>query len=608
MFFLDRVFDQARTEHRGHAHIARDQDFAGAAAADVLKRLAPRCVRHADVETELCGIHGGEGYPPGVGEACERIALHEREQMKPIDREFFAAGVDGVDDHAPLGLVFPEALERNLADIEAAAPPIGGGGHAAPRQQGERQHGGDDDQHTRRAGVGETTGVEKSHGEKITGSKAHVPSDSRVRVWWCNADFDLTLAHGGGKMPAKIRQAAEAPTWALSFWPALAPDDILLLPSDGMDSRSKALEDFRAYLARVGLHAPRILPVDDFKHNTCVHDGRVPHLFTHLFTPFGWNMTAVDTMKALSLSVRHPDPTAVKHVNSRAFSAALEQVVSGEEACPAVFCASRRAVKAWLETAPPGRYVAKGNHGLAGIGQVRFTLGLADTSGLSPDEATDGAKVSSVGSTLSRLADRHEGLVIEEECAVTREWGVLFRVGRDGRRSTIRRHRLMTGTGGSYAGALVLPDDQARAETDWFKYRDRAYAAVDAVAAALHREGYWGPVGLDMFLYERAGAISLRPLVDLNARQSMAWPVHGLAARFPGRAVLFRQFSATSLELPERADTLQDILSFDANAWRGVLWLTPLLPLARVSVAFIGRDEADVLALQHEFLEHFSRR
>jgi len=405
-------------------------------------------------------------------------------------------------------------------------------------------------------------------------------------VWWCNADFDLTLAHGGGKMPAKIREAAGALSWPLSFWPALAPDDILLLPMGRLPGAADSLEDWRAYLHGAGVRLPRFVPVEGYTGE----DGR-------LFTPFGWNAAAVGMMNDLQARTHHPDPLVVKRVNSRAFSASLEREVSGTEACPTVFCDSRKAVRDWLGTAPQGRYVAKGNHGLAGIGQVRFTL-----------EAPGAEGGDSRRATLERLADRHEGLVIEEECAVTREWGVLFRLSRDGRRSAIRRHRLITSAAGGYAGALALPGDQADREVQWRAHREEASAAVDAVAAALHRAGYWGPVGLDMFVHEGPQGPRLRPLVDLNARQSMAWPVHGLAARFPGRCVLFRQFSATSLTVPRTRDDLQDILSFDVDAGRGALWLTPLLPLARVSVAYIGHDETDVLALHEEFLNTFSRR
>jgi hypothetical protein len=199
------------------------------------------------------------------------------------------------------------------------------------------------------------------------------------------------------------------------------------------------------------------------------------------------------------------------------------------------------------------------------------------------------------------LADRHGGVVIEEELGVVREWGVLFRVAPDGRRSGVRRHRLLSGATGGYLGCMVLPASQAGREEEWAAQRDTAERTVDAVASALHREGYFGPVGLDMFLHSDGGHIRFRPLVDLNARQSMAWPAHGLAARFPDRAVLFRQFPATSIRIPENYRALEAMMSFDHTTQRGAIWITPLLPLARVSVAFVGHDEADVLALHQEF-------
>jgi hypothetical protein len=299
----------------------------------------------------------------------------------------------------------------------------------------------------------------------------------------------------------------------------------------------------------------------------------------------------------LRLKAHYPDLEVVRRVNSRAFMLDLERRISGDSACRATLCASRQAVQDWLSQAAPGRYLAKGNHGLAGIGQMRFAL----------DQSGESLPREQVAAPLKRLADRHGGVVIEEELGVVREWGVLFRVAPDGRRSAVQRHRLLSGATGGYLGCLVLPGSQAEGEGEWASHHDTAERTVDAVAAALHHEGYFGPVGLDMFLHSHGEQLRFRPLVDLNARQSMAWPAHGLAARFADRAVLFRQFPAKSIRIPDHYAALDDLISFDRRAHRGAIWITPLLPLTRVSVAFVGHDEADVLALHQEFLRFVSR-
>lgn len=493
--------------------------------------------------------------------------------MKPVQRKPLVTGVDGGDDDAPLGLVFPEALEGDVGDVEGTALPVGACGQAA---SGEQEQG------------------RKSGGEKETAHSSKVQSGAdeaplpRARLWWCNADFDLTLAHGGGKMPVRILEAAGAMTWPL--WPALDPDDFLIVPEPPPAG-------YRAYLEGMGLRVPHFVTEDGIPPED------VAPLRRARFTPFGWNAAAAARNARMNRPAAHPPLEVVRRVNSRAFSRELEETLCGDAACRATFCPTGKSVDLWLQTAPAGRYVAKGNHGLAGIGQLRFELpGHArDGSGAQPAHA-------SLSASLRTLAARQGGLVVEEELAVVREWGVLFRLGRDGRRSPLRRHRLLSGPMGGYAGALVLSDNASREEGLWNRHRDEALRAVDAVAHALHEAGYFGPVGIDMFVFRRDGALHLRPLVDLNARQSMAWPAHGLAARFPGKALLFRQLATASL--PRFNDyrallTQCDNLSFDDVAQRGAILLTPLLPLSRASWAIIGRDEADVYVLQDAWLEAF---
>jgi hypothetical protein len=381
-------------------------------------------------------------------------------------------------------------------------------------------------------------------------------------------------------MPAKILEAARAMAWHL--WPALAAEDTLVVPQLPPDG-------FPEYLSGLDVTPPHFLPIRD----PAAPASRLPDFLR--FTPFGWNDEAVRLNAQGAHPSAHPDQAVVRRVNSRAFGLELERELFGEEACPAVFCASADAVNEWMASAPTGRYVAKGNHGHAGIGQLRFSLPAP-----SPDEAAR------LAVTLKRLAARHGGVVFEQEQQVGREWGLLFRIGRDGSLSEFRVHRLLSGSAGGYAGALVTPDP----DPDWNRHRARAEDGARRIAAALHRAGYFGPAGIDLYAHGDgsggADGARLRPLVDLNARMSMAYPAHGLAARFPGRAVLLRQIPAGALRIPGEYKDLRlswDKLSFNSALRRGAIWLTPLLPLPRHSLAFVGDHEADVLSLQREVLK-----
>jgi len=113
-------------------------------------------------------------------------------------------------------------------------------------------------------------------------------------------------------------------------------------------------------------------------------------------------------------------------------------------------------------------------------------------------------------------------------------------------------------------------------------------------------------VGVDVYAWQYGDDVCFRPLVDLNARCSMAFPVHGLSRRFPDRAILISQ-TPSSVPLPKSPDELRNRLGdlhFNPATKRGVFLITPLIPgPRRHAFAFIGADESDVKALQQKTLQ-----
>jgi len=128
---------------------------------------------------------------------------------------------------------------------------------------------------------------------------------------------------------------------------------------------------------------------------------------------------------------------------------------------------------------------------------------------------------------------------------------------------------------------------------------------MSVLAAQLHREGYFGPVGVDAYAWQNGDEVHFRSLVDLNARCSMAYPVHGLSRRFPDKAVLISQ-TPSSVPFPKSPDELRDRLGdlhFNPEVKRGVFLITPLMPgPRRHAFALIGENESDVKALQQKTL------
>ncbi len=437
----------------------------------------------------------------------------------------------------PLGLVFPKPLEMHRVHLEAAALSIRGGGEKG------------------------TTGQEKN---LETQKPPHGLDSIHVRpgrVWLCNVEFDLTLATRA--LPPKLAALSRQMAW--HFWPALDGGDQLLVSE-------KSPPDFREYLESLGFSLPTFTVKAD------------P---SRLFTPFGWNREAAGINAQQANPASHPEIALVAKVNSREFSSALESELFPEESDASragAFFRNEEDLSRWIGEAHPGRWVAKGNHGHGGVGQMRFHI--------------PGPEVAAI---LGRILKDHAGLAVESEHDLAVEFGVLFRLFADGSRSEIRCHRLLSRSGGGYIGALKVPADPEIAA--WLPSIEKS---VKAVALRLHAEGYFGPVSLDMYAHRDGEKLRFRSLVDLNARCSMAYPVHGFSHRLPDRAVQVFQFPAKTLRRPETLGGFRKelgVLHYDPATERGVFWVTPLLPgMIRHTLAFVGRDEEDLREIRSRVL------
>lgn len=452
-----------------------------------------------------------------------------------------------VEHNLPLGSVFLASEEMHRSDIDPAAFPVGDAGiQGTPAEQD--------------GGQGGEKKNESAHGVEIT---------KPGREWFCNAEFDLTLTPDPSPtqwergeerkketVTPRLLNVAREMAWQL--WPALAKGDRLLVPS-------APPQDYLDYLMNLGFDLPEFALKSD------------PN---HVFTPFGWNQEASDLNQRHSHPSEHPELAVVAKVNSREFSLQLEAEWGAH------FCRTSEELKKWFVTAASGRWVAKGNHGHAGIGQLRFSL---------PEEAGE------IQAALNRILEAQGGLVLEPEQKILVEFGCLFLLSKQGSILASRCHRLLSFSGGGFAGALWLPRD-----SEFLRWQSAIEKSLSDIAIRLHREGYFGPVGVDVYAWQNGDEVRFRPLVDLNARCSMALPVHGLSRRFPDRAILISQIPS-SVPLPKSPVELQNRLGdlhFNPAAKRGVFLITPLMPgPRRHAFAFIGEDESDVKALQQKTLQ-----
>lgn len=126
---------------------------------------------------------------------------------------------------------------------------------------------------------------------------------------------------------------------------------------------------------------------------------------------------------------------------------------------------------------------------------------------------------------VERLFERHGPLFFEPWMERTEDFGVSALLGPDELR-IVGVHRQSVDIKGQFAGIDV---EAALPAGD----RTRLVETTEAVAAALRREGYVGPFGIDAWRYRREdGEIVLNPLGEINARMTfglVAWTVAGRA-------------------------------------------------------------------------------
>jgi hypothetical protein len=188
-------------------------------------------------------------------------------------------------------------------------------------------------------------------------------------------------------------------------------------------------------------------------------------------------------------------------VNSRAFAAALGTTLAG-----AAFVTDRARAEAQLAEPPPlgTAWRVKRAFGMAGRGQRVIAPAVMD--------ARDRAFV--------RAAIDEGGAQIEPNVTIAQEFGL---------------HGMIAADRSFALGELVAQRCDARGA--WLSTEriddlaplgdvpDRLLDEGRRVAAALVREGYFGPFGIDAFTYRDGARLRLQPRSEINARYSMGFAI-----------------------------------------------------------------------------------
>lgn len=395
------------------------------------------------------------------------------------------------------------------------------------------------------------------------------------REFYLNADFDPTLRGAPSLLDTGDSTYLHEMSWHYLF--AAGAGDSLIV-------HRELPGDFQDYLKSKSLALPRLV----------LHPSFTP---TSLFAPFGWNTHALGLAARYAAPPSHPDPRIVRIANSRAFNLEVEREWSGPDAQGRLFQSVEALEKFLSARDEPLGWVVKGDHGHAGTANRRVPSG--------PLEEGDRA-------SLAALLAGHGQVVLEPWHERLLDISVGFTVGKAGLIGGFRGHVLLNSRDGAFMGVKILPG--RRPPEPW----DQALeASAEELGKSLDSLGYFGPVGMDAYVWNSSRGPRLRPLVDINARNSMSLPAHGLADRLPGKTLLWMWSKPRKLDLPAgyaEFDARLGGLAFDPATREGILAVSPLaygngspspgsalVRPKRVGFLFSAGDDAGLEALQSGF-------
>ena len=203
----------------------------------------------------------------------------------------------------------------------------------------------------------------------------------------------------------------------------------------------------------------------------------------------------------------HPEVDVLRRVNARAFAAALGQTLPG-----ASFVTDLAAALAVLAAPPPAGngWRVKRNFGMTGRGQRVLTR--------APDDGD---------LAFLRAGMTEGGVQVEPNLSIQAEYGLHGMIGAGGEHSlgVVVRQRC------DARGAWLATEPLSSPTQHDLETADAVRGEAERVAVALGKSGYFGPFGVDSYVYRSEnGNLDIQLRSEINARYSM-----GFATGYEGR-------------------------------------------------------------------------
>ena len=343
------------------------------------------------------------------------------------------------------------------------------------------------------------------------------------RILYYNTSFDAELA---GNYTDRIRRlSAEMSIYAL------------LAAADG----EMAVCDAEVDDAYIGY-------LRDLSFNADLLNGVVPLAEGSVW---GWSERSVKRLESSGCACEYPALETVRKVNNRVFGINVAKSIGikhhGEVVTDAVSSHDiLRKVRFPV--------LVKPLHGSSGMGHRVIE---------NPSDAVDMMK--------GILDENPHGVSVESLLERIDDYAANFILGKDGSVINLTFHQSVTDNRGIFRGIKLFDTDDFLS-----RWMNRIMKSVDAVAGALHDEGYFGHAGIDFFTFrDEHGDEDIHTLCEINARRTMGDVARACRLTLGGKCGMLRQVPSSRCGALDELQRSFGKLSYDTVSKKGICVLSP---------------------------------
>jgi len=266
---------------------------------------------------------------------------------------------------------------------------------------------------------------------------------------------------------------------------------------------------------------------------------------------WGWSERSLHRLESLGCVCDHPPLETVKRVNNRAFGISVAKSISIAHHGEVVNDAGSindivKKVKFPI--------LVKPLHGSSGMGHRVIA---------NPREADD--------VMIRILAENPSGVSVESLLNRIDDYAANFILGKDGSIVNLTFHQSVTDNRGIFRGIKLFDNDDFLS-----RWMSRIMKSVDAVAGALHDEGYSGHAGIDFFTFrDECGEEDIHALCEINARRTMGEVARACKRTLGGKHGMLRQVPSARCGTREELQRSFGNFSYNADAKNGICVLSP---------------------------------